>query len=873
MAIPTTCPHCRASFRFADEMRGKRVRCKSCEEPFVVRRGGDEEEPPARERIRGDRPSPAPAPRRRRDEDEDAPRRPGRRSIERPSSGGGAPVGLIIGGVAALGLIVLAGVGGAAYFLLKPAKPAPAAAPLAVVQGQPVAALNPGANPAPANPPPLNPPAANPPAANLPARPANPAPRPRRPRRPTPPANPPRPANPGPGTVAAAPAAPAGPAGLRYRWDGAPHVYRVRAELQLPSGLEVHEGTILIHVKPGQHRVVFAEERKATGTGFVVNANGYLVTCAHVVAETSKVEVALGGKSYPAKVLAVDNDHDLALLQIEGRNLPVLPLADSDAAAVGQEVRALGYPLSSVLGDSLKATRGTVSGIDKTKKTFHIDAAINPGNSGGPVLTEAGAVLGVNSAKLAGEAVSNVGFATPSSHVKKLLADKSVAFTKGGGAKLDGPTLVSQASPAVALITVTLPPDVSAETFHLSCRGALVKSLQAAAPTGPRRPGRPAVPSPQSSSPSEVHVDAVGRVLENKGGTQLPALMGDMGLFLLEPLPPDDRTSWAVKSSINVGEAGTSPGWRYRFGQRWTPLPAPPKNVRVATENTTYRRGAKAGNVLTVLKHYELKVPPAGDSPAMQLVGDGTIQFDTQAGMPRSINYKALLTLSTTNARFRVPVKAAYTLLEGEERENILHPPKAQPKVYTDAQLTNALAILRGTDERKKWPVVTALGKARASSRREEVAAALGALLQDRNNAHRRAVVTALYVWGTKDNVPALLPLLGDREDGGVRAAAVKTLGEIRDERAAEPLARLLPNFFVRRDVVVALRKIGSKAEKAVAAYLTHADAGTRVEACKLLGAIGTTQSKPALDKASTDSNPRVADEARKAADEVARRS
>src|SRR5262249_46239517 len=145
-------------------------------------------------------------------------------------------------------------------------------------------------------------------------------------------------------------------------------------------------------------------EQTMTGTGFVVTADGYLVTCAHVVAGATKIEVALGGRTYAAKAIASDADNDLAVLKGEAGGLPALPLAASDAAEVGQEVRALGFPLSDVLGNDLKATRGTISGISKAdgRKRLQIDAPINPGNSGGPLVTEGGEVIGVNSAKLAG---------------------------------------------------------------------------------------------------------------------------------------------------------------------------------------------------------------------------------------------------------------------------------------------------------------------------------------------------------------------------------------------------------------------------------------------------------------------------------------
>src|SRR5262249_45050014 len=154
--------------------------------------------------------------------------------------------------------------------------------------------------------------------------------------------------------------------------------------------IETHQGTCIVRAGradpmagPGN-----AQPRQGSGTGFVVNANGYLLTCAHVVADANKIEVNLAGQKYLATVVAVEHETDLALLRITAQNLPTLPLANSDTAAVGQEVRALGFPLSNLLGESMKATRGTVSGISQKegRKVFQIDASINPGNSGGPLV-------------------------------------------------------------------------------------------------------------------------------------------------------------------------------------------------------------------------------------------------------------------------------------------------------------------------------------------------------------------------------------------------------------------------------------------------------------------------------------------------------
>jgi TPR repeat protein len=195
----------------------------------------------------------------------------------------------------------------------------------------------------------------------------------------------------------------------------------------------------------------------ATGTGFVVNANGYLITCAHVVTGAKKINVAIGTKNWDANVLRIDEKRDLALLQVNAKELTPLPLANSNHVELGQEARVFGYPISNLLGNDLKVTRGTISGISlrDEQKIIQIDAAVNPGNSGGPLTNEKGEVIGVVNAKLGGTMVTAVGFAVPSNYVCAMLLNEGIDYsTTGDKEKLDGPALVKKVTPSIAFISV-----------------------------------------------------------------------------------------------------------------------------------------------------------------------------------------------------------------------------------------------------------------------------------------------------------------------------------------------------------------------------------------------------------------------------------
>jgi putative serine protease PepD len=172
----------------------------------------------------------------------------------------------------------------------------------------------------------------------------------------------------------------------------------------------------------------------ATGTGFVVDRQGHIVTAAHVVDSASKVTVTLqDGTTRTARVLGIDDATDVAVLSINPSGLTLHPLTLGRSAnmTVGDSVAAIGDPF----GYARSLSTGIVSGIDRTIQApngftvahvIQTDAALNPGNSGGPVFDASGRVIGVADQIATGgsaDANTGVGFATPIDLVKAELAD------------------------------------------------------------------------------------------------------------------------------------------------------------------------------------------------------------------------------------------------------------------------------------------------------------------------------------------------------------------------------------------------------------------------------------------------------------------
>ncbi|MEB3204031.1 MAG: trypsin-like peptidase domain-containing protein [Candidatus Sericytochromatia bacterium] len=162
--------------------------------------------------------------------------------------------------------------------------------------------------------------------------------------------------------------------------------------------------------------------RKGVGSGFVLEADGYIVTNHHVIAGATKLRVTMtDGRKLEGKVIGQDPSTDLALVKVDAKGLPTLPLTDPATLRVGERVIAIGSPL----GLQHTVTAGILSAVNRDVQVnprvgfLQTDAPINPGNSGGPLLNLKGEVIGVNTA--VARDGQGIGFAIPVTTLKQVL--------------------------------------------------------------------------------------------------------------------------------------------------------------------------------------------------------------------------------------------------------------------------------------------------------------------------------------------------------------------------------------------------------------------------------------------------------------------
>ena len=169
----------------------------------------------------------------------------------------------------------------------------------------------------------------------------------------------------------------------------------------------------------------------ASGTGFFITEDGYILTNHHVISDASSVKVTLyNGETYDAKVIGSDEDYDIAVLKIDVTGATPVVLGDSSKVAIGESVAAVGNPLGEL---TFSMSEGIVSCVNRAINVdgtpfnmIQVDCSINPGNSGGPLFNSYGEVIGIVSAKYSSYSnttVEGIGFAIPINDVVSLVKD------------------------------------------------------------------------------------------------------------------------------------------------------------------------------------------------------------------------------------------------------------------------------------------------------------------------------------------------------------------------------------------------------------------------------------------------------------------
>ena len=169
------------------------------------------------------------------------------------------------------------------------------------------------------------------------------------------------------------------------------------------------------------------QKKTATGSGVIISPDGYIVTNNHVVEGADELTVTLNdNREFSARIIGTDKDTDLALIKVDGKNLPTLPIGDSDKVTVGEWVIAVGNPfgLNSTVTAGIISAKARTLGANGVESFIQTDAAINAGNSGGALVNTQGELIGINAMLYSQTgSYSGYGFAIPTTIMNKVVAD------------------------------------------------------------------------------------------------------------------------------------------------------------------------------------------------------------------------------------------------------------------------------------------------------------------------------------------------------------------------------------------------------------------------------------------------------------------
>jgi Do/DeqQ family serine protease len=178
---------------------------------------------------------------------------------------------------------------------------------------------------------------------------------------------------------------------------------------------------------PPQQREYKSPDRHGAGSGVIISSDGYIVTNNHVVGNADVIDVKLNdNREFKGRIIGCDENTDLALIKIEGKDLPTIPIGNSDELKLGQWVLAVGNPfnLTSTVTAGVVSAKARSLGANGIESFIQTDAAINSGNSGGALVNERGELVGINAMIYSQTgSYSGYGFAIPTTIMNKVVAD------------------------------------------------------------------------------------------------------------------------------------------------------------------------------------------------------------------------------------------------------------------------------------------------------------------------------------------------------------------------------------------------------------------------------------------------------------------
>ena len=396
----------------------------------------------------------------------------------------------------------------------------------------------------------------------------------------------------------------------------------------------------------------------------------------------------------------------------------------------------------------------------------------------------------------------------------------------------------------------------------------------------PRFPSMRFPRSPFEFQGHELTLNDRGQVVNERGSSQVPFMLGHLANLVWESFPEEARPTWSLteKEIISITEQSRRP---FRDDNE--------KERLNAEQTTDYTIKETAGDKVAIERKVSLKtVEKAGDGPRLELTLAGTYTFDKQAGVPESMSYDGQVVVREANTTTRVPLAIRINRLNDEELAKLREEQArlaAEMKARQDlaaAERKKPLAedergeLLAGLTSGDKNKIRSALQKLKDKEPPQadaEIGRQIAPHLASDDLFLRQFSAEALEKWATPAEVPALVAALSDKHIFTVHAA-LRALGRLQDPTSVPLIVAKMSELGVRNQAAAALKAVGPAAEKDVLVLLANEDWVLRMEACNILAEIGTQLSAKQLADASTgDENGIVKIKAKAALEAVEKRS
>ena len=682
---------------------------------------------------------------------------------------------------------------------------------------------------------------------------------------------------------------------LRYGWKpGEKYGYEYEVQFDTDDATSTSSGYVTYELKERDvaknldgESLDSIEEGESTSSSFAVTKDGYLLTCAHCVQGARTILIRVGEKEHPATLVDVNDELDLAVLKIDAQNLPTVTLGKNSQVQLAQDVRAIGYPLSDVLGSSVKVTRGSVAGFVETDsgQNIQIDAAVNFGNSGGPLVDDTGTVVGVVNAKLSGERIAKVGFSVPIRYACEMLDRNKVKYDSANKTQLiNGVELAKQITPAVLFVKAEMGAGGhGTSNYRISAFGSLKRKKS----TGKVQ---------NEAVQSEVIIAKNGELIDSNGDTHLPILFGPVCAMPIEKLPLRDAKQWNHQSgtilplpkSLPKADAAGSrvPGFggfggfggfapaipRQRFGPPGFPgfgRDEPKKiemRIALVKSNTQYKVIGTEGDITTISREFKLESVDGDDEfSSLRIENKGTLEFDRKQGVFVSKNLTGRFVMKLGDQKLDFPTRLKYRKISMQELigDTTLRPVPVAAVADTKSMNVDELVagfVKKPVGQIESQQLATILPQLAtcdtSEAQKRDVSTKLVALLKLKPpKASSKLVIDALLNWDPPAAAPFVINEFKNASAFSKRSWITR-LGRTGEMEAARVLCQNLSNARIRSVSVVALKTFGQKVERGVIATMKAAKTTEEKSAClEILSDIGTELSIEEIGKLGTSKN------------------